>query len=229
MFSPYLYGRGNSLFYIDPNGLDVIPIQGSEIHGLLKLTAREASFGVFFGETSSISDFKATPDDIADIAAFQKHSPLGSSVISFLLPGKKASVIAESTSRIFKSIRYINPTMNMKNCGKCAIAVDDMLAGKPLKFASPSLYGMETTELEKHFGSSFSIQSMTKSEINSVMKNLGKGARGIVLGSRGKDRIGHVFNVVNNHGKVLFLDGQTGKKAKFKNRGYKSFHLMRTN
>ncbi|MFD4757145.1 toxin glutamine deamidase domain-containing protein [Streptomyces sp. NPDC058426] len=42
----------------------------------------------------------------------------------------------------------------------------------------------------------------------SDVQRAGNGARGIVSGSTGAN--GHVFNVVNVRGKVIFLDGQNG-------------------
>lgn len=58
------------------------------------------------------------------------------------------------------------------------------------------------------------------------MIEAGSGARGIVFGSRGGD-VGHVFNVVNQNGKIRFLDGQSGGKASLE--GYDSFRLLRKN
>ncbi|AZQ73514.1 hypothetical protein EKH77_21890 [Streptomyces luteoverticillatus] len=48
----------------------------------------------------------------------------------------------------------------------------------------------------------------TLSGIVSEIKNAGDGSRGIVMGWRG--RRGHVFNIVNVKGDVIFIDGQSG-------------------
>lgn len=56
------------------------------------------------------------------------------------------------------------------------------------------------------------------------MSNAGTVARGIVLGSYGP---GHVFNVVNQNGKICFLDGKTSKAADMSN--FIFFKLLRTN
>jgi Papain fold toxin 1, glutamine deamidase len=79
--------------------------------------------------------------------------------------------------------------------------------------------------LETQFGGRFGAAS-TNSGIEQQMLKAGDGARGIVFGSRGPDEGGRVFNVVNQNGKVRFLDGQTGKPAVFD--GYQSFHLLKT-
>ena len=58
------------------------------------------------------------------------------------------------------------------------------------------------------------------------MQAAGHGARGIVLGYTPGEKLGHVFNVVNQHGVIRFLDGQTGKPAIL---NFKQYQLLRTN
>ena len=56
----------------------------------------------------------------------------------------------------------------------------------------------------------------------------GPGARGIVYGYRGVGKVGHFFNVVNDGGKILFLDGQTGTRAQLIGQGFKQFKMFFT-
>ncbi|GAA2314146.1 hypothetical protein GCM10010234_68990 [Streptomyces hawaiiensis] len=53
-----------------------------------------------------------------------------------------------------------------------------------------------------------------------------KGARGIVAAKPGEGMPGHVFNIMNQQGRVLFIDMQTGFVDPAL---YKTFKLLRTN
>jgi filamentous hemagglutinin len=80
--------------------------------------------------------------------------------------------------------------------------------------------------LEKVYGRSFG-PATTLDSISKTMREAGNGATGIVYGSRGKGQVGHVFNVVNQNGRIRYLDGQTGRRATTSD--YRSFNLIRTN
>ncbi|MEP3278571.1 MAG: toxin glutamine deamidase domain-containing protein [Stappiaceae bacterium] len=104
-----------------------------------------------------------------------------------------------------------------------------MLAGRPataLKLWDEKI--PFSTVLERFYGGRFS-SAISRKNIAEQLEKAGSGARGIIMGFRGKDEIAHVFNVVNQKGVVRFLDGQTGTVAKFENAGYLSFHLLWTN
>ena len=121
------------------------------------------------------------------------------------------------------SIRDINPSGCMKNCVNCAIAMDATLAGRP---ACALLGGFCRIDvLEKMFGSKFGI-SGDISQIIEALLTAGSGSRGIVFGVRAIG-IGHVFNAVNQHGTIRFLDGQTGRLAVIG--GFVEFRFLRTN
>lgn len=64
------------------------------------------------------------------------------------------------------------------------------------------------------FGGSFTRVG-GQSAIETQLLNAGNGAQGVVFGSRGAGRVGHVFNAINQDGVVRFLDGQTGGPASF--------------
>ncbi len=122
------------------------------------------------------------------------------------------------------SIRNVNVLGGKYNCGNCAIAADATLAGNP----ASALNGGATFvyEIEAFFGRTFG--SLTSaSRIEAQMLKAGNGARGVVFGSRGVET-GHFFNVLNQKGKISFLDGQTGKVANLKD-GFQGFSLLSTN
>ncbi|MCP2041949.1 hypothetical protein L1281_002567 [Neisseria sp. HSC-16F19] len=153
-------------------------------------------------------------------------------IVTGVKTGGRANITQPETFKlnpIAGSIRNINPGYpaagRINNCVNCAIATDNLLAGRPTS-ALPSLAPVKIDTLERMYRSKFS-QATTIQNITISMSQAGNGARGIVFGSRG-EQTGHVFNVVNQNGVIRFLDGQTGKPANF-NDGYTSFHLLRTN
>ena len=86
--------------------------------------------------------------------------------------------------------------------------------------------GVPISVLEKQYGTKFQNVSGPNNIIEQ-MSNAGTGARGIVFGSYGPGQPGHVFNVVNQNGKIRFLDGQIGKTEDMSK--FKSFKFLRTN
>jgi RHS repeat-associated protein len=124
--------------------------------------------------------------------------------------------------------RNVNPGYAEKvpgttnNCTNCVIAMDATLAGRPAS-AMRSLTTQPTTSLEQYFGQKFTW--MTKGDIKSFMKTLGDGARGIVSLSD-ETTTGHLVNVVNQGGKIRFIDPQSATEASLE--GYKDFFLIVT-
>jgi hypothetical protein len=121
------------------------------------------------------------------------------------------------------TVRRINHGQSITNCVNCAIATDAMLAGRPASALPGGPHSIAI--LEQIFGAKFS----TAGDLHEVVQALlaaGSGSRGIVYGSR-SGGVGHVFNAVNQHGVVRFLDGQTGKPAVVG--GYTGFRFLRSN
>jgi papain fold toxin 1 (glutamine deamidase) of polymorphic toxin system len=117
----------------------------------------------------------------------------------------------------------INPKGGQMNCRACVLAVDSTLGGAPGS-ALPRIGAGPIDVLEQHYGTSFRDTNL--SGIVEDMTRAGDGARGIVCVS-GRGPVGHVFNVINDGGKIVFLDGQTGTAnhvAKWLN-----YKLLRTN
>ena len=131
----------------------------------------------------------------------------------------QASLVTDTAG----SIRNVNLINGNVNCVNCVVATDATLAGRAASALPGGPYRISV--LEKFFGSKFSSPSSIDN-ISETMSLAGSGARGIIFGSRGGN-VGHVFNVVNQKGKINFLDGQAGGAASLE--GYKTFQLLRTN
>ena len=121
------------------------------------------------------------------------------------------------------TIRRINHGQSMTNCANCVIATDAMLAGRPASALPDGPHSIAV--LERIFGAKFSAVG-DLGEVVQALLAAGSGSRGIVDGSR-SGGVGHVFNAVNQHGVVRFLDGQTGKAAVVS--GYTGFRFLRSN
>jgi RHS repeat-associated protein len=111
------------------------------------------------------------------------------------------------------------------NCVNCVVATDSTFAGYPAS-ALPSATAQSISILENIYGRQF-VSVAGKAQIESMLVDLGPGARAIVFGSRGAGVPGHVFNaVVSKSGVVSFWDGQIGRAASFS--GYTGFELLIT-
>lgn len=120
--------------------------------------------------------------------------------------------------------QLINPGRGLANCRACALATESTLRGYPAS-AIPRIPAGPISSLEKYFpGRSF--RPSTLSNIVDDMKKSGDGARGIVFGGNRRGEVGHVFNVINRKGDIIFLDGQTGKASHVARWG--NFQIMRT-
>jgi hypothetical protein len=146
---------------------------------------------------------------------------------------RASAAVEQASARAELPIRHsladINPGYpifgRIRNCASCALATDATLAGRPAS-ALPG-GSVSIGVLEDHFGRQFESMS-SRATIEATMRRLGPDARGIVFGSRGAHRPGHVFNVVNQDGTVLFIDGQRAAPATFDGEGYTGFYLLRT-
>ncbi|MFH8474215.1 DUF6531 domain-containing protein [Streptomyces sp. NPDC018000] len=116
----------------------------------------------------------------------------------------------------------VNPQGGNENCRACAVAVDRLLAEGAPSSAPGGLGAGPTTPLEALYGGR-QFKASTLSGIVNQIKKAGNGARGIVMGQRGRQA--HVFNVVNIKGDVVFLDGQSGHADLSP---WRNFSLLRT-
>lgn len=116
------------------------------------------------------------------------------------------------------SIREINPHAPTAggdlNCVKCAIALENTLAGYPTQ-AMPGLaaktFSGTKAILEQQYNGK--LNSTNISDIQTEISGAGNGSRGIVIGWQQGTSYSHAFNVVNQNGVVKFLDGQIGGNA----------------
>lgn len=105
--------------------------------------------------------------------------------------------------------RRLGKTGRTKNCGRCAIALDAALAGRPAT-ALPGgpLRGWEVAAALGRSRHDWFHASAGRLGVTHVMRLHGRDSQAIVFGMR-EDKLGHFFNVVNREGRVHFLDGQT--------------------
>jgi filamentous hemagglutinin len=111
----------------------------------------------------------------------------------------------------------------------CAIATDATLAGRPASALPlpPGLTGLPLSVIEKTFNRVFGRVSGIGA-IEKIMQAAGDTARGIVYVNIEGSREGHVFNVVNQGGKIVYLDGQSGTVATTQG-NWTDVRLLRTN
>jgi RHS repeat-associated protein len=120
--------------------------------------------------------------------------------------------------------KYFNPEGGMGNCTYVSEAFDRYLAGEGIKPVPGDIGYQSLDRLESVYGRGFEDTGFW--DMVDHIRNSGHGARGLVAAMPEDGPIGHVFNVVNHQGRVLFCDVQTGFVNPML---YKTFKLMRTN
>ncbi|WP_238995483.1 RHS repeat-associated core domain-containing protein [Streptomyces cyaneogriseus] len=124
------------------------------------------------------------------------------------------------------SKQRINPEGGEMNCGLCATAGDDLMAGRNPNSVPGADRPMTRPEVSAVTGIPFrKVGGLNV--IVSDMLSWGPGARAIV-GAFPRRGIGHYFNVVNIDGRVVFLDFQQGRAEPAKPH-YRDYYIMRTN
>lgn len=99
------------------------------------------------------------------------------------------------------------------NCAKCAVQTDRALAGKTPDPAGPTPPGAKTwPDITNRYGK-IPDEVNSYDDIVTDIQHGGSGARGLVY-VQGPNGESHIFNVVNEDGAVVFIDGQTGTLAK---------------
>ncbi|MFF6992611.1 RHS repeat-associated core domain-containing protein [Streptomyces sp. NPDC010273] len=120
----------------------------------------------------------------------------------------------------------INPEGGRMNCGLCATAGDDLMAGRNPNGVSGADRPVTRAELSAMTGLAFRKVGGLNVIVSDMLR-WGPGARAIV-GAWPKRGLGHYFNVANIDGKVVFLDFQSGK-AKPALEKYRNYYVMRAN
>ncbi|MEC3992106.1 toxin glutamine deamidase domain-containing protein [Actinacidiphila sp. DG2A-62] len=118
----------------------------------------------------------------------------------------------------------INPDNGYSNCVLCTLAGDDLIAGRPVKPAPGGVGPYDRDYLEAATGRTFVKEAGRLSQVVKDVLGWGSGGRGFIA-VWPQDGVGHVFNVVNVDGSVVFLDYQLGKA---KPTGWARYEIMRT-
>jgi hypothetical protein len=100
----------------------------------------------------------------------------------------------------------INPTGDKLNCVESAKAVDQTLANNPSS-AGPVSRGQNGAELQSAYPGRPDADSTADAITQDLLKS-GPGSRGIVTVY--EDGSAHAVNVYNDHGRVVWIDGQSG-------------------
>jgi RHS repeat-associated protein len=202
-------------------------LQGGKLGGVLgpiaSLKAIQPAL-ILLGVTSSIlgtyeaaesgNNAQAGFRGILGIAgAFSLLSTFKTNPTSALTAGNKPKTFNsnEEVQGLYPFLRSINPDNSKTNCVLCAYFIDRHLAGRPPRINCPTCRELEIPVLENLTGRAFRDIG-GESLINLHLRTLGNGARGIIFVKR-PDGSGHVYNVVNEGGKVYFIDGQIGGAA----------------
>jgi Flp pilus assembly pilin Flp len=99
------------------------------------------------------------------------------------------------------------------NCSRCAIAVDSTLDGAPasaLGITRDQMIGID--EIATHLGRAPDawVTQADRAAVHTAVEQWGHGSKGVVYIAR-DDGSAHVFNVINDQGDIIFVDGQTGR------------------
>ena len=101
----------------------------------------------------------------------------------------------------------INVDKGETNCVPCARAFEERSMG--VKAFAADTGPVPTTEWTGWYGRPLASTS-SAGEIESVMQLMGDGARGIIRVASSDSSLGHVLNVVNVGGEIIYVDAQAG-------------------
>jgi hypothetical protein len=123
---------------------------------------------------------------------------------------------AQVEQNVLNRLQGVNPygDTNPNICPWAAVATDNALAGRPMTVPInqlPAQRAWTTPELKAILGGAG--QEIPVNSVEDIVNSLPVGGRGIVWGKSPLDPngIGHVFNVINEQGLVMFVDGTTGE------------------
>lgn len=189
--------------------------------------------GFFIGNFETDDDSKGqamiTAWQTSTIVALSSKSHLtGTYGINKNIAAGASAVQNESEGGPKFSLRDVNKSGGNNNCVSCAIATDNYLKGRPTSALNSELTSKPTSlsVIESEYNGKF-VHGLSIEKIKGMVSSSGE--TGIVFGNRGPGKVGHVFNVINQNGKINFVDGQTGKGAALSGQGYKDFSFIPTN
>ncbi|MEO3798440.1 toxin glutamine deamidase domain-containing protein [Nonomuraea sp. B1E8] len=164
------------------------------------------------------------PDHAQDMRA-------GYEVVKHLLHrmGRRPSTMDD----LRRILPHINPTNWQTNCPETSLAVDEVLSGRPA-VAGPCV-GAEHAQSERTFSARATERHMGLRsfwDIDALVRMAGPGARGIVVArpNGAPDATGHVYNVMNLNGEVIYIDAQLRHigPTHSANTDFTLFHFFRT-
>ncbi|GIF97014.1 LamG-like jellyroll fold domain-containing protein [Catellatospora citrea] len=122
----------------------------------------------------------------------------------------------------------VNPGGGRMNCGLVACEVDRVLAGNKPNPVDPADRPLRMDEIAEMMGGRTFVDMEFLHNVVAALSNWGHGARGIVAAyPRREGAVGHYFNVINDHGQVVFLDAQVGSASGHIGK-WRNWYLMRT-
>ncbi|SFN64397.1 Papain fold toxin 1, glutamine deamidase [Chryseobacterium oleae] len=232
-----LLSSGKEAFFDSNYLLRLVPVQRLIDKGVLIISGKATESRSYLKEYVFIyKGEKIAAGSAAEInkklAGALKAGAKDDEIIAFLDGMERLAKIesGEALDNIYEALKYFNAKIDGKyivrvsetNCVNVVVAVEEYLKTGKITTALHSKV-QDIYELEKIYDAPF--LSMGIPSISKVMK---EGERGIIFGYRGFDIDGHVFNVIKKDGKLMFIDGQSGKGANLKN-GFISFKYLKTN
>jgi hypothetical protein len=146
------------------------------------------------------------------------------------IPGSsKAKEVFESPY-LNSILEEINPSGAMNNCLRCADATASTLSGPPWVVLPTPVIRTEMRSLDQLkmiFQVPEQLTGLTLDKVESQLLGWGDGAHALVAGSRKEGSASHIFNVVNDAGRVLFIDRQTDGRGLVNYHSYKDWMLIR--
>ena len=220
----YLYGNANPVTYTDPSGLfsageaQAAADIANTLAGIQWESGQHLIFATLSGGNYGLQDIIASISGTVGLVAMV---PLLKVLWSKIKTTQLAGAASGRAGMKLPPRLRVNPNYPGKpsfagrqprnmNCVNCAVAVDQVLAGKTVKaLPDPSASGFAVYELEDLYNNYF-VDVSSKAEIEVILGQAGTGARGIVYG---EGDMGHVFNVANLGGEIVFIDGQSRRLA----------------
>jgi RHS repeat-associated protein len=142
-----------------------------------------------------------------------------------------------STGKV--DVDRVNRFRDIPNCGNAAVAGDAYWAGRPgsaTNVLPRDRRGWSIKDVEEVYGELHPDRTgdrklefrdiVDKDTLEALMQGLGPGSRAIVVGGRGKGKIGHAWNVRNADGDIISWDFQNAEIPSYE--GYDQLLIMVT-
>lgn len=178
--------------------------------GAAALESAAAALTAVAAEAAEAAEVTAEVTELTEVAEVTEITDLSEVTELTEIPGDAEEVTQTSdiTSRLQGWLDKISPVNwfeGTKNCIPLARAVAQVIAGSDAEFFPIAVdQGSSVSALAAELGSTAECSSFA--QIVSDLEAAGPGSQGIVNVSSGT--YGHVFNVVNDAGTIIFMDAQ---------------------